>query len=55
MVLVDPSHPDQGSRLGVGDPSMWFMAPLAHTGVLRLGLATGLFDDRIGDLPERQV
>ena len=55
MVLVDPSHPDQGSRLGVGDPSMWFMAPLAHIGALRLGLATGLFDDRIGDLPERQV
>ena len=57
LVLVDPSHPDQGSRLGVGDPagSMWFMAPLAHTGALRLGLATGLFDDRIGDLPERQA
>ena len=34
---------------------MWFMAPLAHTGALRLGLATGLFDDRIGGLPERQV
>jgi pimeloyl-ACP methyl ester carboxylesterase len=57
LVLVDPSHPDQGSRLGVGDPagSMWFMAPLAHTGALRLGVATGLFDDRIGDLPERQA
>jgi pimeloyl-ACP methyl ester carboxylesterase len=55
MVLVDPSHPDQGSRLGVGDPSMWFMAPLAHTGALRLGSATGLFDDRIGDLPKRQA
>ncbi len=57
LVLVDPSHPDQGSRLGVGNPSgsMWFMAPLAHIGVLRLGVATGLFDDRIGDLPERQV
>ena len=34
---------------------MWFMAPLAHTGALRLGVATGLFDDRIGDLPERQA
>jgi pimeloyl-ACP methyl ester carboxylesterase len=57
LVLVDPSHPDQGSRLGGGNPagSMWFMAPLAHTGVLRLGVATGLFDDRIGDLPERQA
>jgi pimeloyl-ACP methyl ester carboxylesterase len=57
MVLVDPSHPDQGSRLGTGDPagSMWFMAPLAHTGALRLGMATGLFDDRIGELPERQA
>jgi len=55
LVLVDPSHPDQGSRLGVGDPSMWFMAPLAHVGALRLGLATGLFDNRIGDLPERQA
>jgi hypothetical protein len=30
-------------------------APLAHIGALRLGLATGLFDDRIGDLPERQA
>ncbi len=57
LVLVDPSHPDQGSRLGGGDPSgsMWFMAPLAHTGALRLGMATGLFDSRIGDLPERQA
>jgi len=55
MVLVDPSHPDQGSRLGVGDPSMWFMAPLAHIGALRLGVATGLFDDMIGDLPERHA
>ena len=57
LVLVDPSHPDQGSRLGGGDPagSMSFMAPLAHTGALRLGVATGLFDDRIGDLPERQA
>jgi pimeloyl-ACP methyl ester carboxylesterase len=57
LVLVDPSHPDQGSRLGGGDPSgsMWFMAPLAHTGVLRLGVATGLFDNRIGNLPERQA
>ena len=57
LVLVDPSHPDQGSRLGSRRPggSMWFMAPLAHTGALRLGLATGLFDNRIGDLPERQA
>jgi pimeloyl-ACP methyl ester carboxylesterase len=57
LVLVDPSHPDQGSRLGGGDPagSMWFMAPLAHTGALRLGVATGLFDSRIGNLPERQA
>jgi pimeloyl-ACP methyl ester carboxylesterase len=57
LVLVDPSHPDQGSRLGGGDPagSMWFMAPLAHTGALRLGVATGLFDSRIGDLPQRQA
>jgi pimeloyl-ACP methyl ester carboxylesterase len=57
LVLVDPSHPDQGSRLGGGDPagSMWFMAPLTHTGALRLGVATGLFDSRIGDLPERQA
>ena len=57
LVLVDPSHPDQGSRLGRGDPggSMWFMAALAHTGALRLGLSTGLFDSRIGDLPERQA
>jgi pimeloyl-ACP methyl ester carboxylesterase len=57
LVLVDPSHPDQGSRLGSGDPagSMWFMAPLAHTGALRLGVATGLFDSRIGNLPERQA
>jgi pimeloyl-ACP methyl ester carboxylesterase len=57
LVLVDPSHPDQGSRLGTGDPggSMWFMAALAHTGVLRLGMSTGLFDSRIGDLPERQA
>jgi pimeloyl-ACP methyl ester carboxylesterase len=57
LVLVDPSHPDQGSRLGVGDPagSMWFMAPLAHTGALRLGMSTGLFNNRIGDLPERQA
>jgi pimeloyl-ACP methyl ester carboxylesterase len=57
LVLVDPSHPDQGSRLGGGDPagSMWFMAPLAHIGALRLGVATGLFDSRIGDLPKRQA
>jgi pimeloyl-ACP methyl ester carboxylesterase len=55
LVLVDPSHPDQGSRLGVGDPSMWFMAPLAHIGALQLGMATGVFDDKIGDLPERQA
>ena len=57
LVLVDPSHPDQGTRLGGGNPagSMWFMAPLAHTGMLRLGVATGLFDDRIGPLPERQA
>ena len=57
LVLVDPSHPDQGSRLGMGDPggSTWLMAALAQTGALRLGLATGLFDDRIGDLPERQA
>ena len=57
LVLVDPSHPDQGSRLEMGDPagSMWFMAPLAHTGALRLGVARGLFDDRIGDLPDRQA
>ena len=34
---------------------MWFMVALAHTGALRLGLATGMFDDRIGDLPERQA
>jgi pimeloyl-ACP methyl ester carboxylesterase len=52
LVLVDPSHPDQG-----GDPggSMWFMTALAHTGALRLGLATGMFDSRIGDLPDRQA
>ena len=57
LVLVDPSHPDQGRRLGGGDSagSMWFMAPLAHTGALRLGLATGMFDSRIGELPERQA
>jgi pimeloyl-ACP methyl ester carboxylesterase len=57
LVLVDPSHPDQGSRLGTGDSagSMWFMGPLAHTGALRLGLSTGLFDDMIGELPERQA
>jgi pimeloyl-ACP methyl ester carboxylesterase len=57
LVLVDPSHPDQGTRLGGGDPagSMWFMAPLAHVGALRLGMSTGLFDNRIGDLPERQA
>jgi pimeloyl-ACP methyl ester carboxylesterase len=53
IVLVDPSHPDQAA----GDPggSMWFMTALAHTGALRLGLATGMFDSRIGDLPERQA
>jgi pimeloyl-ACP methyl ester carboxylesterase len=53
LVLVDPSHPDQAA----GDPggSMWFMTALAHTGALRLGLATGMFDSRIGDLPERQA
>jgi pimeloyl-ACP methyl ester carboxylesterase len=57
LVLVDPSHPDQDSRLGTGDPagSMWVMTALAHTGALRLGLATGLFDNKIGDLPERQA
>ena len=57
LVLVDPSHPNQGSRLEMGDPagSMWFMTALAHTGALRLGVSTGLFDDRIGDLPERQA
>lgn len=57
IVLADPSHPDQGSRLGTGDPggSMWFMAALAHTGALRIGMATGMFDSRIGDLPERQA
>ena len=57
LVLVDPSHPDQGGRTGNGNPggSMWFMVALAHTGGLRLGVATGLFDDRIGDLPERQA
>jgi pimeloyl-ACP methyl ester carboxylesterase len=57
LVLVDPSHPDQGGSAGGRDPggSMWFMAVLAHTGGLRLGLATGLFDGRIGDLPEQQV
>ena len=50
LVLVDPSHPDQGTA-----GSMWFMAPLAHTGALRLGVSTGLFDNMIGDLPERQA
>lgn len=57
LVLVDPSHPDQGSRLKSGDGagSMWFMAPLARIGALRLALLTGVFDDRIGPLPQRQV
>ena len=57
LVLVDPSHPDQGNPPGGGNPagSMWFMPPLAHTGALRLGVLTGLFDSRIGDLPERQA
>jgi pimeloyl-ACP methyl ester carboxylesterase len=52
IVLVDPSHPDQGGNPG---GSMWFMTALAHTGALRLGLATGMFDSRIGDLPKRQA
>jgi hypothetical protein len=34
---------------------MWFMAPLAHTGALRLGMSTGLFDNMIGDQPEQQA
>ncbi len=58
LVLVDPSHPNQGGRPGSEEQpggSMWFMVALAHTGALRLGLATGIFDDRIGDLPERQA
>ena len=41
--------------MGNAPGSMWFMVALAHTGALRLGLATGLFDDRIGDLPEHQA
>jgi pimeloyl-ACP methyl ester carboxylesterase len=57
FVLVDPSHPDQGSSPGSDNPggSMWFMPPLAHIGALRLGVAMGLFNDRIGDLPDRQA
>ena len=57
LVLVDPSHPDQGGDEGMGNAarSMALMAALAHTGALRLGLAIGLFDDRIGALPEQQV
>ena len=58
LVLVDPSHPNQGGRPGSEEQpggSMWFMVALAHIGALRLGLATGIFDDRIGDLPERQA
>jgi pimeloyl-ACP methyl ester carboxylesterase len=58
LVLVDPSHPNQGGRPGSQEPpggSMWLMVALAHTGALRLGLSTGLFDERIGDLPDRQV
>ena len=58
LVLVDPSHPNQGGHPG-GEKqpggSMGFMVALAHTGALRLGLATGLFDSRIGALPERQA
>jgi pimeloyl-ACP methyl ester carboxylesterase len=57
IVLVDPSHPDQGSRAEGEGPagSMWFMAPLARIGALRLGVATGMFASMIGDLPERQA
>jgi pimeloyl-ACP methyl ester carboxylesterase len=57
IVLADPSHPDQGSGPGTADPggAMSFMAALAHTGALRVGLATGMFDNRIGDLPDRQA
>jgi pimeloyl-ACP methyl ester carboxylesterase len=58
LVLVDPSHPNQGGRPGSEEEpggSMWFMVALAHTGALRLGLSTGMFDDRIGALPDRQA
>ena len=57
LVLVDPSHPNQGGRPGSEEQpggSMSIMVALAHIGALRLGLSTGLFDSRIGDLPERQ-